>query len=135
VDHVHVTLRKEPCVVIGTSLLGPSIGHTRKKSSSSLIPTFVHLRCKQMFETDGKFLLWMYISTPTEGIHPLQHPRQMASTSLVPHSICMFDKFHLTFNFESKVLCDVFNNKNESQLTYTLCLNVISVLGTQYFRK
>ena len=32
--------------------------------------------------------------------------------------VCMFDKFHLTFNFKSKVSCD----KNECQLTSTFLL-------------
>ena len=36
-----------------------------------------------------------------------------------PQPMCMFDKFHLTFNFKSKVSRDVFNNKNECQLTST----------------
>ena len=31
----------------------------------------------------------------------------------------MLDKFHLTFNFKSKVSRDVFKNKNECQLTST----------------
>ena len=31
--------------------------------------------------------------------------------------VCMFDKFHLSFNFKSKVSRDVFKNKNECQLT------------------
>ena len=30
-------------------------------------------------------------------------------------AVCMFDKFHLTFNFKSKVSRDVFKNKNECQ--------------------
>ena len=30
-------------------------------------------------------------------------------------SVCMFDKFHLMFNFKSKVSRDVFKNKNERQ--------------------
>jgi hypothetical protein len=34
-------------------------------------------------------------------------------------SMCMFDIFHLTFNFKSKVARDVFKNKNECQLTST----------------
>jgi hypothetical protein len=33
--------------------------------------------------------------------------------------VCMFDKFHLTFNFISKVSRDVFKNKNECQSTST----------------
>lgn len=40
VDHVHATLLKEPCIVIGTSLLNWSKHWSHKKSSSSLIPTF-----------------------------------------------------------------------------------------------
>ena len=32
-------------------------------------------------------------------------------------AVCMFDKFHVTFNFKSKVSHDVFKNKNECQLT------------------
>ncbi len=31
----------------------------------------------------------------------------------------MIDKFHLTFNFKSKVSRDIFENKNECQLTST----------------
>ena len=33
--------------------------------------------------------------------------------------VCMFDRFHLTFNFRSKVSRDVFNNKKECRLTST----------------
>ena len=33
--------------------------------------------------------------------------------------VCMFDKFHLKFNFKSKVSRDIFINKNEYQLTST----------------
>ena len=33
--------------------------------------------------------------------------------------VSMFDKFHLTFNFKSKVSRDVFKNNNECQLTST----------------
>jgi hypothetical protein len=33
--------------------------------------------------------------------------------------VCMFDNFHLTFNFKSKVSHDVFKNKNECQLIST----------------
>jgi len=39
--------------------------------------------------------------------------------SIVVQSMCMFDKFHLTFNFKSKVSHDVLKNKNECQLTST----------------
>ena len=31
----------------------------------------------------------------------------------------MFDKFHITFNFKSKVSCDVFKNKTKCQSTCT----------------
>ena len=34
-------------------------------------------------------------------------------------SVCMFDKFHLMFNFKSKVSHDIFKNKNECHLTST----------------
>ena len=34
-------------------------------------------------------------------------------------AVCMFDKFHVTFNLKSKVSHDVFKNKNEYQLTST----------------
>jgi len=34
-----------------------------------------------------------------------------------------FDKFHLTFNFESRVSLDIFKNKNECQLTSKLSSN------------
>ena len=33
--------------------------------------------------------------------------------------VCMFDKFRLMFNFNSKVSRDVLKNKNECQLTST----------------
>ena len=33
--------------------------------------------------------------------------------------MCMFDKFHLMFNFKSKVSCDDFKNENECQSTST----------------
>ena len=33
--------------------------------------------------------------------------------------MCMFDKFHVTFNLKTKVSRDVFKNKNECQLTST----------------
>ena len=39
------------------------------------------------------------------------------------HAMCMFDKFHLTFNFESKLPRDVFKSKNKCQLIYTFNLN------------
>ena len=41
--------------------------------------------------------------------------------------MCMFDKFHLTFNFESKVSRDVFKNENECQATSTLFLYLFCV--------
>ena len=48
----------------------------------------------------------------------------------------MFDKFHLTFNFESKVSHDVFKNKNECQLTFTFNSKLSPQFWlTQYFRK
>jgi len=34
-------------------------------------------------------------------------------------AMCMFDKFHLTFNFKSKVSRDVFKKENECQLIST----------------
>ena len=40
-----------------------------------------------------------------------------AHTKLGLRSVCMFDKFHLMFSFKSRVLRDVFKNKNERQLT------------------
>ena len=48
----------------------------------------------------------------------------------------MFDKFHLTFNFKSKVSRDVFRNKNECQLTSTFYSKLSPQFWlTQYFRK
>ena len=38
--------------------------------------------------------------------------------------VCMFDKFHLTFNFKSKVSRDVFKNKNECQSTSTFSFKI-----------
>ena len=50
--------------------------------------------------------------------------------------VCMFDKFHLTFNFKFKVSHDVFKNKNECQLTFTFYPKMSSQFWvTQYFRK
>ena len=46
---------------------------------------------------------------------------QFGSTN---HPICMFDKFHLTSNFKSKVPSDVFKNKNECQSTSTFSFNM-----------
>ena len=51
-------------------------------------------------------------------------------------SLSMFDKFHLTFNFKSKVSHDVFKNKNECQLTSTVYSKMSPQFWlTQYFRK
>ena len=50
--------------------------------------------------------------------------------------VSMFDKFHLTFNFKSKVSRDVFKNKNECQLTSTFYSKMSPQFWlTQYFRK
>ena len=43
---------------------------------------------------------------------------QKAAT-LWSRAMSMFDKFHLTFTFKSKVSSDVLKNKNECQLTST----------------
>ena len=51
---------------------------------------------------------------PQPQWHALSTPRH-----LVPQTVCMFDRFHLTFNFKSKVSRDVFKNENECQLTST----------------
>ena len=52
------------------------------------------------------------------------------------HPVSMFDKFHLTFNFKSKVSRDVLINKNECQLTSTFYSKMSSQFWlTQYFRK
>jgi hypothetical protein len=40
----------------------------------------------------------------------------------ITKTLCMFDEFHLTFNFKSKVSHDVFKNKNGCQLTSTFLL-------------
>ena len=51
-------------------------------------------------------------------------------------TVCMFDNFHLTFNFKSKVSRDVFKNKNACQLTYTFYSKMSPQFWvTQYFRK
>ena len=48
----------------------------------------------------------------------------------------MFDKFHLTLNFKSKVSRDVSKNKNECQLTSTFYSKMSPQFWlTQYFRK
>jgi hypothetical protein len=48
----------------------------------------------------------------------------------------MFDKFHLTFNFKSKVSRDILKNKNECQLTYTFYSKMSPQFWlAQYFRK
>ena len=45
---------------------------------------------------------------------------------------CMFDKFHSTLNFKSKV----FENKIECQLTYTFYSQMLpQIWVTQYIRK
>ena len=43
-------------------------------------------------------------------------------------ALCVFDKFHLTFNFKSEVLRDVFKNKNECQLTCAIYSRMSSQL-------
>ena len=53
-----------------------------------------------------------------------------------PGSVSMFDRFHLTFHFKSKVSRDIFENKNECQLTSTLSSKMPPQFWlTQYFRK
>ena len=48
----------------------------------------------------------------------------------------MFDKFHLTFNFKSKVSRDVLTNKNECQLTSIFYFKMSPQFWlTQHFRK
>ena len=48
----------------------------------------------------------------------------------------MFDKFHLTFYFQSKVSRDVLKNKNECQLTSTSYSKISPQLSlTQYLKK
>ena len=48
----------------------------------------------------------------------------------------MFDKFHMTFNFKSKVSYDVFLNKNECRLTSTVYSKMSPQCWlTQYFSK
>ena len=43
-----------------------------------------------------------------------------------PQAVCMFGNFYLTFNFKSKVSCDVFKNKNECRLTSTFFSKILS---------
>ena len=51
-------------------------------------------------------------------------------------SVCMFDKLYLTLNFKSKVSCDIFTNKNQSQSTYKFHFKMpLQCWVTQYFRK
>ena len=51
-------------------------------------------------------------------------------------AVSMFDKFHLTFNYKSKVSHDVFRNKNECQLTSIFYSKMSPQFWlTQYFRK
>ena len=48
----------------------------------------------------------------------------------------MFDKFHLTFNFKSKVSRVDFKNKNECQLTYTFYSKILAQFWViQYLEK
>ena len=56
---------------------------------------------------------------------------------IIVSSVCMFDKFHLTFNFKFKVSHDVFKNKKKYQLTYTFYPKISPQFWvTQYyFRK
>ena len=50
--------------------------------------------------------------------------------------MCIFDNFHFTFNFKSKVSDDFFKNKNECQLTYTIYPKMSpQIWVTQYFRR
>lgn len=95
VDHVHATLLKEPCIVIGTSLLNWSKHWSHKKSSSSLIPTFcaspvqpsqqrILKTALSMSEMDGKFLCGCTFLHQWKASIPPHHPRQMASPLLVP---------------------------------------------------
>ena len=52
------------------------------------------------------------------------------------HPVSMFDTFHLTLNFNSKVSCNFFLNKNECQLTSTFYSKMSPQLWlTQYSRK
>ena len=52
------------------------------------------------------------------------------------NAMSMFGKFHLTFNFKSKVSRDVFKNKNECQLTSTFHFKMSPQFWlTQYFEK
>ena len=51
-------------------------------------------------------------------------------------AVCMFNKFHLTFKFKSKVPCDVFKNKNECQLTHNFFFKLSSQFWViRYYRK
>ena len=43
--------------------------------------------------------------------------------------VCMFDKFQSTFNFKSKVSCDVFTHKNKMKVNWNL--HFISKLSPQ----
>ena len=56
---------------------------------------------------------------PHAFYHMIWGPIKQAYTQRSSQSVCMFDKFHLTVNFKSKVSRDVFKNKNECQLTST----------------
>ena len=56
--------------------------------------------------------------------------------TLKGQSVSMFDEFHLTFNFKSKVSRDVSKNKIECQLTSTFYSKMSPQFWlTQYFRK
>ena len=51
-------------------------------------------------------LCWFSFSSP----HVVENVAILKNSCL---AVCMFDNFHLTFNFKSKVSLDVFKNKNE----------------------
>ena len=60
------------------------------------------------------------------GNEPFQLANYWQKEWFGPVSVCIFEKFHLTFNLKSKVSRDVFMNKSEFQLTSTFYSSMLS---------
>ena len=83
--------------------------YTKSHIPTQSVQDLLTLTCVKVFETHtvlikniGRILRPMYLTLVCKDQY-----------------LCMVDKFHLTFNFQSKVSRDVFKNKNGCQLTST----------------
>ena len=91
--------------------------HAQWEKNNQITPTYLHL------------MGIACLLTSNHNLRPLSNHNRRSL-------VCMFDKFHFTFNFKSKVSHDVLKNKNKCQVTYTFYFKMSpQFLGYKIFKK